>query len=186
MNPRYQQLLAWLATQLPAPPDEVAPASSDASFRRYFRVRYNGHSRIVMDAPPDKEDCQPFIAVAGALRALGLQAPEVLATDLDQGFLLLTDLGSRQYLAVLDETSVETLYGDALAALVNQPTSTPTLRWIFQMLEGINRVVTISIEGVSKVMIEGLTDLKIKILKLFGPRVCQLYQVDFFENQAVE
>lgn len=122
MTPRYQQLLAWLATQLPVPPDEVAPASSDASFRRYFRVRYNGHSRIVMDAPPDKEDCQPFIAVAGALRALGLQAPEVLATDLKQGFLLLTDLGSRQYLAVLDETSVETLYGDALAALARLQT----------------------------------------------------------------
>lgn len=62
---------------------------------------------------------------------------------------------------------------------INQPTSTPTLRWIFQVLEGINRVVVTSIEGVKTVIIEGLTDLRIKILKLFGSRVCQFYQVDF-------
>ena len=68
---------------------------------------------------------------------------------------------------------------ETLPNQINQPTGTPTLRWIFQMLEGIHRVVTISIEGVRKVMIEGLTDLRIKILKLFGPRVCQLYQVNF-------
>jgi len=62
---------------------------------------------------------------------------------------------------------------------INQPTSTPTLRWIFRVLEGIHRVVATSIEGVKTVIIEGLTDLRIKILKLFGSRTCQLYQVDF-------
>jgi hypothetical protein len=70
-----------------------------------------------MDAPPDKEDCRPFVAIAQALRGLGLNAPEVLAGDLDQGLLLLTDLGSRPYLAELDPRSVTPLYEDALEAL---------------------------------------------------------------------
>ncbi|MBK8535758.1 MAG: phosphotransferase [Candidatus Competibacteraceae bacterium] len=95
----------------------MAPASSDASFRRYFRVWYDGQTRIVMDAPPAQEDCRPFVAMAQALRGLGLNAPEVLAGDLDQGLLLLTDLGSRQYLAELDDHRVSGLYDDALAAL---------------------------------------------------------------------
>ena len=122
MNDREQLLREWLDTVLPAPLTGMAPASSDASFRRYFRVWYDGQTRIVMDAPPDKEDCRPFVAIAQALRGLGLNAPEVLAGDLDQGLLLLTDLGSRQYLAELDERSVSGLYGDALDALARLQT----------------------------------------------------------------
>ena len=68
---------------------------------------------------------------------------------------------------------------ETLPNQINQPTATPTLRWIFQMLDGIHRVVTTSLAGVKRITIEGLTALRIKILKLFGPRVCQLYQVDF-------
>ena len=117
MNDREQLLLEWLGTVLPAPLARIAPASSDASFRRYFRVWYDGQTRIVMDAPPDKEDCRPFVAIARALRGLGLNTPEVLAGDLDRGLLLLTDLGTCQYLGELDERSVPALYGDALAAL---------------------------------------------------------------------
>lgn len=122
MNDREQLLREWLDTVLPAPLTGMAPASSDASFRRYFRVWYDGQTRIVMDAPPDKEDCRPFVAIAQALRGLGLNAPEVLAGDLDQGLLLLTDLGGRQYLAELDERSVSGLYGDALDALARLQT----------------------------------------------------------------
>ncbi len=118
MNDREQLLREWLETVLPAPLTRMAPASSDASFRRYFRVWYDGQTRIVMDAPPAQEDCRPFVAMAQALRGLGLNAPEVLAGDLDQGLLLLTDLGSRQYLAELDDHRVSGLYDDALAALV--------------------------------------------------------------------
>lgn len=117
MNDREQLLREWLETVLPAPLTRMAPASSDASFRRYFRVWYDGQTRIVMDAPPAQEDCRPFVAMAQALRGLGLNAPEVLAGDLDQGLLLLTDLGSRQYLAELDDHRVSGLYDDALAAL---------------------------------------------------------------------
>jgi aminoglycoside/choline kinase family phosphotransferase len=111
-------MMECLGEWLPGRELEVTPASSDASFRRYFRVAYDGISRIVMDAPPDREDCRPFIAIAAALRQLGLQVPQVLAVDLEKGFLLLTDLGPRQYLAELTEASVERLYADALDALV--------------------------------------------------------------------
>ena len=117
VNDRQILLLDWLSTVLPTAPARIAPASSDASFRRYFRVWYDGQTRIVMDAPPDKEDCRPFVAIAQALRGLGLNAPEVLAADFERGLLLLTDLGDRQYLAELGEHSVSGLYGDALEAL---------------------------------------------------------------------
>lgn len=116
-SPRFGLLLDWLATVLPNKDLKVAPASSDASFRRYFRVNYDDISHIVMDAPPERENCRPFVAIAAALGDLGLQVPQVLEADLEQGFLLLTDLGSRQYLAELNEASVENLYGDALSAL---------------------------------------------------------------------
>jgi len=118
INERYESMLDWVQSLFPlVTPANITPASSDASFRQYFRVRHEHTSHIVMDAPPDKEDCRPFIAVSNALCELGLQAPRVLETDLDKGFLLLSDLGSRQYLAELHEASVEPLYGDALDAL---------------------------------------------------------------------
>jgi len=114
---RLEQLKRWLDHSLGLPAYEIAPASSDASFRRYFRVCFNGESRIVMDAPPDKEDSRPFVAIARQLYAIGLNVPQILAEDLEQGFLLLSDLGSRQYLDELNAQSVERLYGDAMGAL---------------------------------------------------------------------
>lgn len=117
MPKRVEALARWLMQELELPPFELEPASSDASFRRYYRVRYGGESRIVMDAPPDKEDIHPFVRIAGQFRAIGLNAPEVLAENFAEGFLLLTDLGSRSYLAALNGSTVERLYGDALGAL---------------------------------------------------------------------
>ena len=122
MSEREGLLRHWLDTVLPAPLERIAPASSDASFRRYFRVWCDGQTWIVMDAPPDKEDCRPFVAIAQALRSLGLNAPEVRAGDLDLGLLLLSDLGSRQYLAELDQQSAPRLYDDALEALARLQT----------------------------------------------------------------
>ena len=116
MPERLQQLERWLRGRVGADFD-IEPASSDASFRRYFRVRYGGESRIVMDAPPEREDVRPYIDVARRFRALGLNVPEVLDHDPEQGFVLLGDLGSTLYLDALDEASVERLYGDALGAL---------------------------------------------------------------------
>jgi aminoglycoside/choline kinase family phosphotransferase len=117
VNDRFELMMDWLRAVWPGRISNIMPASGDASFRRYFRVYGTGPSRIVMDAPPDKEDCRPFVAIAKALHDLDLQVPQVLEADLEQGFLLLTDLGTRQYLAALDDTRVERLYQDALAAL---------------------------------------------------------------------
>jgi aminoglycoside/choline kinase family phosphotransferase len=115
-------LQAWLGGLFPAEKWRIEPASADASFRRYFRISFadRGDSRIVMDAPPQQEDCRPFIHVAGLLRSAGLNAPEVLAQDLEQGFLLLTDLGSATYLDALkrDDSRADVLFRDAIDALV--------------------------------------------------------------------
>ena len=83
-------LLRWLRAQLRNAPFRLAPASEDASFRRYFRVTLDdARSYIAMDAPPEREPCAPFVHVAGLLRAAGVNAPEVHAQDLARGFLLL-------------------------------------------------------------------------------------------------
>ena len=93
-------------------------ASEDASFRSYYRVKCDTGSWILMDAPPDKEPCDPFIVVAGKLRRARLSAPKIIEQDLSQGFLLLTDFGNTDYLSVLNPTSEGPLYADALAALL--------------------------------------------------------------------
>ena len=119
---RTLALQAWLARLFPGEKWHIEPASADASFRRYFRISLpdRGDSRIVMDAPPAQEDCRPFIQVAELLRQAGLNAPTVLAQDLEQGFLLLTDLGATTYLAALqqDDASADALFSDATDALV--------------------------------------------------------------------
>ena len=121
--PRTALLRDWLARHIsPQHPDQpfsLAPASADASFRRYFRVTLpDASTRIVMDAPPEHENCRPFVKVAALLRDTGVHVPEVYAQDLDQGFLLLSDLGSTTYLDVLDDDTAPALYRDANAALV--------------------------------------------------------------------
>jgi len=116
---RKADLEDWLARVLGAAPSRIAPASADASFRRYFRVWRDGQTWVAMDAPPDREDLPSYLRVAGILAGAGVNVPRVLASDLAQGFLLLTDLGSRQYLdALRSGEDADALYGDALAALV--------------------------------------------------------------------
>jgi len=116
---RLQQLHSWLNDCLAISDYQLQPASGDASFRRYFRLSHNGHSDIVMDAPPEREDSQPFVDISKALINLGLNAPEVIEQDLEQGFLILTDLGQQQYLDVLNENNADKLYGDAMQALLS-------------------------------------------------------------------
>lgn len=118
---RLEELEQWLATHYRIGTFHLTPASADASFRRYFRVHLAegpAPSVIAMDAPPDREDCRPFIHVAGLLLTAGLNAPRILAQELDRGFLLLTDLGSTTYLAALDDSNADTLFADAVDALV--------------------------------------------------------------------
>jgi aminoglycoside/choline kinase family phosphotransferase len=114
---RLEQLKHWLETELDFREYTLNPASTDASFRRYFRVMHGDRSFIVMDAPPDREDSRPFISISRMFFDVGLNVPDVIDADLDLGFLLLSDLGSRPYLDELNTETVERLYGDALGAL---------------------------------------------------------------------
>ena len=116
---RRAALEGWLSDRLHGARFALTPASEDASFRRYFRARLDdGRSFVVMDAPPDKEDCRPFLHVARLLHAAGVHAPEVHAQDLAQGLLLLSDLGERTYLAVIDDSNAPALFADATEALI--------------------------------------------------------------------
>jgi hypothetical protein len=118
---RRAALAAWLATlprELDPRVETLRPASADASFRRYFRLDAGGGTLIAMDAPPAQEDSRPYVHVAGLLHAAGLNAPHILAQDLAQGFLLLSDLGRETYLNVLNDDNAAALYSDAIDALV--------------------------------------------------------------------
>ena len=118
MDDRESHLKRWLE-QLGYRDYRLEPASEDASFRRYLRLEYDSESRILMDAPPELEPCQSFVDVARMLRGAGLSAPEIEAMDLQQGFLLLTDFGGRDYLSQLSAETEAELYGDALDALLD-------------------------------------------------------------------
>ena len=117
MNDRRQLLDQWLQ-QAGYRDYRLQPASEDASFRSYLRLETATQSFIVMDAPPDQEPCDRFIAIAGSLRDAGLNAPQIIASNLEYGFLLLTDFGSKDYLSQLNAQSEAALYADALAALL--------------------------------------------------------------------
>jgi len=116
---RRTRLERWLAAELHGASFTLTPASEDASFRRYFRARLeDGRSFVAMDAPPDKEDCRPFIRIARLLAEAGVHAPTVHAQDLAAGFLLLSDLGTRTYLAELNAANAAALMVDAIDALI--------------------------------------------------------------------
>ena len=117
---RVQQIRDWLTAELGLRLLRLEPASADASFRRYFRAWLaDGATRVVMDAPPDKEDVAPFLKVAALLEGCGVHVPHIDAADSARGLVLLEDLGSEPYLTHLRAgTDVELLYGDALRALL--------------------------------------------------------------------
>jgi aminoglycoside/choline kinase family phosphotransferase len=125
---RLQRLKLWLDEQLPAlftaqdwgvvPPATLTAASSDASFRRYFRWEGAGRTFIVMDAPPPQENCKPFVDIADLLGKSGINVPKIYAEDLTHGFLLLNDLGRKTYLDVINEENADQLFADAFDALL--------------------------------------------------------------------
>ncbi|SDV11227.1 aminoglycoside phosphotransferase family protein [Pseudomonas mucidolens] len=125
---RLQYLKVWLDEQLPilfnaqgwgaVPPATLTAASSDASFRRYFRWEGGGRSLVVMDAPPPQENCKPFVEIAQMLAKSGINVPQIYAEDLPRGFLLLNDLGKKTYLDVIDDANADQLFADAIDALL--------------------------------------------------------------------
>jgi len=116
---RQQQLTKWLHSLFPDKKLTLAPASEDASFRRYFRVTFNDdQTRIVMDAPPQHEDCRPFLQIGKLFEDAGAHVPHAYAQDLEQGFLLLSDLGNTTYLQALTSDNANQLYGAATDALI--------------------------------------------------------------------
>ena len=125
---RLQHLKVWLDEQLPKlfseqgwgalPPATLTAASSDASFRRYFRWEAEGRTFIVMDAPPPQENCKPFVDIAHLLSKSGINVPHIHAEDLERGFLLLSDLGRETFLDVIDEHNADHLFADATQALL--------------------------------------------------------------------
>lgn len=125
---RLKLLENWLDQQLSGlfaeqgwgavPPATLTSASSDASFRRYFRWQGAARTLIVMDAPPPQEDCRPFVKVARLLAQAQLNVPQILAADLERGFLLLNDLGRQTYLDVINHDNADALFADAVQALL--------------------------------------------------------------------
>ena len=125
---RLQHLKVWLDEQLAklfaeqgwgtVPPATLTAASSDASFRRYFRWEGDGRSFVVMDAPPPQENCKPFVDIAFLLAKSGINVPKIYAEDLERGFLLLNDLGNKTYLDVINGENADALFDDALQALL--------------------------------------------------------------------
>lgn len=132
MDARMTQLHDWLPMALQqgfaqmgwgeAPEGRLSPASADASFRRYFRWEAGERSLIVMDAPPEHEDSAPFVRIAGLLRDAGVRVPRILASDLQQGFLLLEDMGSKTYLqsieAGVSAQKLEQMFSAAIDMLI--------------------------------------------------------------------
>lgn len=116
---RQEQLNAWLSTALQHSDFKLTTASADASFRRYFRVHLaDGRTLIAMDAPPPQENCEPFVRIAKLFGDAGMHVPKVIAQDLTQGFLLLSDLGDITYLSQLNKQAAASLYHDANMALI--------------------------------------------------------------------
>jgi len=121
---RLSQLQDWLESLSKNTYTDLQVASADASFRQYFRVtnRDDKKTYIVMDAPPEKENCGPFIHMTELIRSVNVNAPKIIAMDQSQGFLLLDDLGSKPYLNFLDDASADKLYTDAVDALIKMQT----------------------------------------------------------------
>ncbi|MDO8826563.1 aminoglycoside phosphotransferase family protein [Methylophaga sp.] len=115
---RFQQLQQWLQSFVTDQNYSLTPASSDASFRRYFRLEQLGGSYIIMDSPPEHEDNHAFIKVARLLEQYGLNVPHIYQQDLQRGFLILSDLGSVPYLSMLSATTADELYKNAINSLI--------------------------------------------------------------------
>jgi hypothetical protein len=117
LDHRYRALQVWTSQTIKNPAAKLIPLTGDASFRRYFRVQMENHTLVAMDAPPDKENIQPFIAISQAFAQHGVHVPDILASNQEQGFALLTDFGDHLFLNLLNIDNVDNLYQKALNVL---------------------------------------------------------------------
>ncbi|GIT34513.1 MAG: hypothetical protein Ct9H300mP4_08320 [Gammaproteobacteria bacterium] len=123
---RYKDLENWLSNSIDKPIKSIAPASTDASFRRYFRVFVdNQNTYIAVDAPPEYEDSVKFVKIASLMQAMGIIVPKIIATNLQEGFLLIGDLGKETMLNAIhrQETKAQEFYGEAIEILFNIQTN---------------------------------------------------------------
>ncbi|MEP7042660.1 MAG: phosphotransferase [Dokdonella sp.] len=138
---RRDALMHFAERALASASFSIAPAAADASFRSYWRVTdAAGATRVIMDAPPERENIEPWLDIGARLHAAGLHTPEVFAIDREQGFILMEDLGARAYLAELNESSVDPLYAGAQDALLRMqtridPNGLPTFDEAFLRME---------------------------------------------------
>jgi aminoglycoside/choline kinase family phosphotransferase len=124
LDKRLSALTRWINACFNSDVQNLRPASTDASFRRYFRFDHSGQSYIVMDAPPEYENMEIYISTARRFMDIGLNVPKIIDQNRDQGFLLISDLGRTTYLDHLNAHNVDRLYGDALGALIVLQTGT--------------------------------------------------------------
>lgn len=119
MDDRGSALLKWLQQRWYVDLNSLKSIAGDASFRRYFRVYNQDSSAIAVDAPPEKEDSYPFIKLAQAFASHGVIVPNIIHYDLQQGFMLVSDLGDRLFLKELNAENADQLYRLAIDSLIN-------------------------------------------------------------------
>jgi hypothetical protein len=118
IDERKELIQNWLTTRFGQTKFTLKPASSDASFRRYFRVTVDADSWIVMDAPPEHEDTEPFIQIATFLNENRVNVPKIIAKDTENGFLLLSDLGNAPLLSIINKANADGLYRQTIQDLI--------------------------------------------------------------------
>ena len=120
---RSALLASWLDQDTPFSGSSLTVASADASFRRYFRIHFEGQNYIVMDAPPELEDSKPFVQICEWMKNSGQQVPEIFAKDLKKGFMVLSDFGDFHFQDALEKDNRDTLYRLAIAQIANMQKS---------------------------------------------------------------
>lgn len=119
MNTQREQLIqTWITSVLGSDQFETHFLAGDASFRRYARIKLNNKTFMLMDAPPEKEDCGPFVTIDEFFAAHGVRVPKIVAKDLTQGFLLLEDFGDVLLSTLLNDQTVDDYYAQCFKQLI--------------------------------------------------------------------
>ncbi|MFC6052176.1 phosphotransferase [Acinetobacter sp. Ac_877] len=155
MNIQREQLIqSWITSVLGSDQFEINYLAGDASFRRYARIQFNHKTFMLMDAPPDKEDCAPFVTIDEFFHQNGVRVPHIIAKDLTQGFLLLEDFGDVLLSTLLNNETVDTYYEQSFKQLIQ-----------LQQIDGLSKFPEYSYEKLISEM-ELLTDWMLPSLQI--------------------